>query len=84
MPDLAGRDCSAHCVAPNLGWLSYRMPVANAATYLRELRQRNVEPYTALRRLRIAPYGELDIFSVRTPDGAIIEFFSTTGQRRQV
>ena len=84
MPELDGRDCSDHCVAPNLGWLSYRMPVAAAAAYASELRQRKVELYAPLRRLRVAPYGELDVFSVRTPDGATIEFYSSVAQRRQV
>ncbi len=82
MPELLGRNVSKHCVAPNLGWLSYRMAVPDAAAYARELRVRQVELYTALRRMKVAPYGVLDTFTVRTPDGAIIEFYSLVGGKR--
>ncbi|HPF27469.1 MAG TPA: hypothetical protein P5528_01220 [Steroidobacteraceae bacterium] len=82
MPELSGRNVGEHCVAPNLGWLSYRMPVADAGDYLHQLRARQVKPYAALRRMKVAPYGMLDTFSVRTPDGAIIEFYSAVDGKR--
>jgi hypothetical protein len=76
LPDLRGRDVSAHCVAPNLGWLAYRFPVADARAAAAALVARNVQLYTAPTIFSCAPYGRITLFSVRTPDGAIIEFFS--------
>jgi hypothetical protein len=86
LPEIRGRQVAEHCVAPNLGWLAYRMPVADAVAYARELDARGVALYAAPAMLRVAPYGDVTIFGVRTPDGAIIEFFSTapgSAQRRR-
>jgi catechol 2,3-dioxygenase-like lactoylglutathione lyase family enzyme len=76
LPGLGGRDVSEHCVAPNLGWLAYRLPVADAQREAAAIVARGVPLYTAPLTFRCAPYGRITLFSVRTPDGAIIEFFS--------
>jgi catechol 2,3-dioxygenase-like lactoylglutathione lyase family enzyme len=78
---LGGRHVGALCVAPNLGWLCYRMPVADVRAYAAELRERGVDLYAELARYKLAPYGMIDSFSVRTPDGAIIEFCSPAASR---
>jgi len=75
MPDLQGRDFSGACVAPNLGWLSWRFPVADANAYADALVRRGGQLYAEPATLQLAPYGEVVSFSVRTPDGAILEFF---------
>lgn len=79
LPGLGGRDVSEHCVAPNLGWLAYRMPVENAEREAAAIAARGVPLYTPPITFRCAPYGRITLFSVRTPDGAIIEFFSSAG-----
>ncbi len=76
LPALGGRQVAQHCVAPNLGWFAYRMPVPDAAMHARELAARGAALYTEPMLMRIAPYGDVIAFAVRTPDGAIIEFFS--------
>jgi len=75
LAELQGRDFSEHCVAPNLGWLAWRFPVADARGYAATLVARGARLYAEPAALRLAPYGDVVSFSVRTPDGAILEFF---------
>lgn len=76
LPELEGRHVGEHCIAPNLGWLCYRMPVTNAREQAKLLTSRGLEPYAAPRELECAPYGRIVMFAIRTPDGAIVEYFS--------
>jgi len=75
--DLKGRDYSDRCLPPNLGILSIRYPVADAATAARLIKDRggallfNPEPIT------VAPHGEQSSLAIQSPDGAMIEFFSS-------
>ena len=75
MPGLAGRDFADDYVAPNLGWLVWRFPVADARRHARTLTSRGAQLYSRPAPLVLLPYGEVLSFSVRTPDGAILEFF---------
>ena len=45
--------------------------------YAEILRARDVELYAEPHTIRIEPYGDTRMFSVRSPDGAILEFFET-------
>ena len=76
MQELGGYDFSSRCVTPNLGLLCARYGVADAPAYARALRQQGVTLYTEPTKVAVAPYGMLELFSVRTPDGAIMEFFT--------
>lgn len=76
MPGLEGRDFADDCVAPNLGWLAWRFPVADARAWAATLVARGATLYAEPAPLRLAPYGEVISCAVRTPDGAILEFFS--------
>lgn len=76
MKELGGYDHSSRCVAPNLGLLCARYAVPDLAAWADTLRSRGVALYTEPTRLVVAPYGALDLCSVRTPDGAILEFYS--------
>lgn len=73
---MRGRDFSADCVAPNVGILSLRMPVADARGYAQQIESRGGKLYTQPQRVPVAPYGTLDMFSVRSPEGAILEFYT--------
>jgi predicted enzyme related to lactoylglutathione lyase len=73
-----GRDFSKDCVAPNVGILSLRIPIADARAYAREIQSRGARLYTEPQRVPVAPYGTLDMFSVQSPEGAILEFFCST------
>lgn len=71
---MRGRDFSADCVAPNVGILCLRIPVPDARAYAKQVEARGAQLYTEPRRVPVAPYGTLDMFSVRSPEGAILEF----------
>jgi predicted enzyme related to lactoylglutathione lyase len=70
-----GRDFSATCAVPNVGILCLRIPVPNAATYAAEIEMRGGKLYASPKKFDLAPYGPITQFSVRTPEGAILEFF---------
>lgn len=76
MKQLGGEDFSARCIAPNIGYLSARFRVSDAAAYANDLYSRGVSLYSEISRIRVEPYGLVTMFSVCTPDGAILEFFS--------
>ncbi len=72
---LDGNDYADRCSAPNLGILAVRFPVddAAAAKALIESRGWDAGPIS---RVALPPYGGIDVFGVRTPDGAIVQFYS--------
>lgn len=72
---LEGRDYADQCEAPNLGILAVRFPVADAQEARSLINARGWNS-SATSRYALPPYGEVERFSVKTPDGAIIEFFS--------
>jgi len=76
MKELQGDDFADRCVAPNIGYLCARFPVDDAERYAEEIATRGATLYTAPLTLPIEPYGPVTLFSVRTPDGAILEFYS--------
>lgn len=73
---MRGRDFSADCVAPNVGILCLRIPVADARAYAKQIQQRGGQLYTEPQRVPVAPYGMLEMFSVRSPEGATLEFYT--------
>ena len=74
---IRARDFSALSVAPNIGLLTLRFPVADARAFASQIVARGCPLYTPPMDLDIAPYGATTLFSVRTPDGAILEFYET-------
>jgi catechol 2,3-dioxygenase-like lactoylglutathione lyase family enzyme len=71
---LQGHDFAERCRAPNLGWLSVTYPVADAAAAEALIRARGWEIASARREMARGPFGTADVFSIRAPDGAWIEF----------
>ena len=71
---LDGFDYASRCKAPNLGWLSVTYPVDSVekAQAMIESRGWAIEqsPYRSQR----PSYGTVDVFSIKAPDGAMIEF----------
>lgn len=63
-------------VAPNVGILALRIAMPSARAYAAELSAKGVELYAPPSTVEIAPFGPMDCFSVRSPDGAILEFIS--------
>ncbi len=73
--DFRGQDLSDRAVPPNLGILALRIPVPDAAGFAAALVARGQGLFTSPSRVRLAPHGEVILFGVRSPDGAIVEFF---------
>ncbi len=71
---LDGRDHSARCVAPNLGILAVRFPVTDADVAAELILERGWPLARDNVSYALPPYGEVNAFSVTTPDGALIEF----------
>ncbi len=71
---LEGKDCAALAKPPNLGILMYRFPVKDADAYAATLVERGLKLTSEVHKVAIPPYGNLKIFSVRSPDGVWIEF----------
>jgi catechol 2,3-dioxygenase-like lactoylglutathione lyase family enzyme len=72
---LTGRDFSAACVPPNLGIISLRVPVTDVKAAAKTLTANDVSVFANITRTSLAAGREADIFAVRSPDGAMIEFF---------
>jgi catechol 2,3-dioxygenase-like lactoylglutathione lyase family enzyme len=80
--DLDGRDHAARCGAPNLGILAVRFPVDRAALAAATIRERgwSIEVHPA--KVELPPYGDVHLFSIRTPDGAIVQFYEGSDSLR--
>ena len=72
--ELKGKNCAQLAKPPNLGILMYRFPVKDVAVYAATLQKRGVQLNTEIQTVTVPPYGDLKIFSVRSPDGVWIEF----------
>lgn len=74
--DMTGRRCDADCAAPNVGILCLRFEVEDAAVYAREIESRGGLLHTPVMAMDLAPFGPVTLFAMRSPEGAIIEFYS--------
>jgi catechol 2,3-dioxygenase-like lactoylglutathione lyase family enzyme len=70
-----GADFSKRAEAPNLGILALRFPVADLEAYRKRLADRGVVPINGPSTMRIEPYGEVEIMTIRAPEGAWLEFY---------
>ena len=73
-----GADFSNHAVPPNLGILALRFPVADLEGYRDRLSGHGIEPVNGPSTLTLEPYGEVEIMTIRAPEGAWLEFFQPT------
>jgi hypothetical protein len=71
-----GIDYTSRAVPPNLGIVALRVPVKDARERARDIRARGAALWSEPQRVNLAPYGDVTLFGVRTPDGTLIEFFS--------
>ncbi|WP_184021887.1 hypothetical protein [Sphingobium boeckii] len=79
--DMQGRDYADRAIAPNVGLLTMRLNMPSPAAYAQEIVARGGVLYTAPIRLEIAPFGMIEMFSIRAPDGAILEFVADIGDQ---
>ncbi len=70
-----GRDHSARAMPPNLGILSVRYPVEDLAAYRAELEAAGIPIIFAANDIALADRGPTDMIAVRSPDGALTEFY---------
>jgi catechol 2,3-dioxygenase-like lactoylglutathione lyase family enzyme len=70
-----GEDFSERAIAPNLGILTLRFPVKNIDAYAEELKKKGIKIDILPTKYTLKPYGETKMMSLKTPDGAILEFF---------
>ncbi len=75
--DLDGHDFAERCNAPNLGILAVRFPVTSVRRAEYRLRQQDWPLDRGLADALIEPYGRVRAFSVKTPDGANVEFYES-------
>lgn len=72
---VTGKDFSEKAKPPNKGFLMYRVEVNGLDSYLKHITQNGCEINTPINKQMIEPYGEVNIFSVVSPNGAWFEFF---------
>ena len=73
---LDGHDYADRCHAPNLGILAVRYPVDDAVAASALVQQRGASLDVPLQTVTVQPYGELQLFSVKAPDGANVQFYN--------
>ncbi len=73
--DLDGQDYAARCDAPNLGILAVRFPVDALDVAKRTLVSRGSPLARQPMSVDLAPYGEVQLLGVKTPDGANVQLF---------
>ena len=73
---LDGFDYSGQCEAPNLGILAVRYPVADAEQAKSLILERGGSVWRDVSPVTVGSMGDVDLFSVKTPDGSIMQFFS--------
>jgi len=70
------RNAGPRALPHNLGLNLLRFPVSNLQAYMTQLEQLGLLPAdTQAVSTRIEPFGETQIFALRTPDGAWLEFY---------
>jgi catechol 2,3-dioxygenase-like lactoylglutathione lyase family enzyme len=72
---LDGRDYAEQCHAPNLGILAVRYPVEDIQQLVTTVEERGGVIIGNIKNISLAPYGNMDIISMKTPDGANIQFY---------
>lgn len=80
--DLDGHDYAERCNAPNLGILAVRFPVESVRRAEFRILEKKWPIARPIEDVALAPYGRSRLFSVKTPDGANIQFYEIIGPLR--
>jgi len=72
---LEGRDLSARAVPPNLGHMALRWAVADVDAATARIEQAGYTVRSPVTTVNIAPYGDVRMCGLRTPDGVLYELF---------
>jgi catechol 2,3-dioxygenase-like lactoylglutathione lyase family enzyme len=76
---LKGKNCAASAVPPNLGIFLLRFPVNDIEGYRKRILAKGIRLERDLAEFECAPYGNVKMMAVRSPDGAVLEFFEAKG-----
>ena len=71
---VTGKDFSSLAIPPNRGLLMYRCEVENVEAYYDSLLEKGVQMHQPLQEITIEPYGKVNCFALRSPDGVWWEF----------
>lgn len=74
---LFGRDFAEYAIPPNLGHLALRLCVDDLDAAIARMDEAGVALHAARSRVTLAPFGQVDVVSVRTPDGALIDLLQS-------
>lgn len=77
---LDGFDYSHQCEAPNLGILAVRYPVDDVEQAKATILERGGAIWRDVSGAELGELGEVKLFSVKTPDGSIMQFFENAPQ----
>ncbi|MDB4293045.1 VOC family protein [Maribacter sp.] len=69
-----GKDFTDLAIPPNRGLLLYRCEVENVKAYYKTLLEKGIQMQQPLQEIIIAPYGKINCFALRSPDGVWWEF----------
>ncbi len=75
-----GRDLAAAALPPNRGIVSLRFPVSDLSRTEARLAAQGLAPAWPITVLELRPYGRVRLLGVRSPDGALLEFFQALDQ----
>ncbi len=73
---VTGKDFTEKIKAPNIGFLNYRVELTGIKSYHEKIIKDGGQP-TPLSKAIIQPYGEVQLFSIRSPCNAHFEFFES-------
>lgn len=73
---LEGRDYSDRCAAPNYGILTVRFPVEDVDAALAAVTARGWPIAREITQVDVAGVGDVRLFGINTPDGAMIDFYT--------
>ncbi|MCS7018356.1 MAG: hypothetical protein RMJ87_04400 [Cytophagales bacterium] len=73
--NVEGADFSARGIPPNRGVLMFRFPVQGLRSYAKFVQKNGVALQIPVTHTCIAPYGNVEAFAVRSPDGCWLEFY---------
>ena len=76
-----GRDFSERAVPPNRGILGLRFPVSDWDGFLNLLSEKEIPIVAGPTALELKPYGKVNIVAIQSPEGAWLEFFSTSSEQ---
>ncbi len=71
---VSGKDFSNLALPPHRGLLLYRCELKGVRAYYDALIEKGVAMHQPIQELTIAPYGKVNCFALRSPDGVLWEF----------